>query len=165
MNWDAVGALGEVLGSIAVFLTLGYLAVQVRHARDQVRHSISQNSTGGNRDLFLARAMDDELLTLNVRVNRALGGTPTEFETTLMERVGLTAEEASALHWEQMAWWQQRLQIIPYLEQRSTEERAGFDFATRRIYSATPVSRLWYECNKATLRPDAVRYVDALLAK
>jgi hypothetical protein len=56
MNWDAVGALGEVLGSIAVFLTLGYLAVQVRHARDQVRHSISQNSTGGNRDLFLARA-------------------------------------------------------------------------------------------------------------
>ena len=48
MNWDAVGALGEVLGSIAVFLTL-YLAVRVRHARDQVRHSISQNSTCGNR--------------------------------------------------------------------------------------------------------------------
>jgi hypothetical protein len=75
---------------------------------------------------------DDELLTLNVRVNQALGGTPSEFETTLMERVGLTTEEASALHWEQMAWWQQRLQIIPYLEQRSADERAGFDFAVRR---------------------------------
>jgi hypothetical protein len=64
-----------------------------------------------------------------------------------------------------MAWWQQRLQIIPYLEQRSKDERAGFDFAVRRIYGGTPVSRLWYECNKATLRPDAVRYVDTLLAQ
>ncbi len=165
MNWDAIGALGEVLGSIAVFLTLGYLAVQVRHAREQVRHSISQNSTGGNRDLFLARAMDARLIGLNVRANTALGGTPTAFETTLIERVGLTAEEAAAMHWEQMAWWQQRLQIIPYLEQRSKAERVGFDFAVRRIYGDTPVSRLWYESNKATLRPDAVRYVDTLLAQ
>ena len=51
MNWDAIGALGEVLGSIAVFLTLGYLAIQVRHARDQVRHSISQNSTGDRKSV------------------------------------------------------------------------------------------------------------------
>lgn len=165
MNWDAIGALGEVLGSIAVFLTLGYLAVQVRHAREQVRHSISQNSTGGNRDLFLARASDERLLGLNVKVNSALGGEPTPFETALIQRVGLSAEDASALHWEQMAWWQQRLQIIPYLDQRSTEERIGFDVAVRRIYGHTPVSRLWFECNRATLRPDAVRYVETLLAQ
>ncbi len=165
MNWDAIGALGEVLGSIAVFLTLGYLAVQVRFARNQVRHSISQNSAGGNRDLFLARATDPRLLNLNVRANAALGAEPTPFEATLIARVGLTAEDASTLHWEQMAWWQQRLQIIPYLDQRSNEERAGFDVAVRRIYGSTPVSRLWYECNKATLRPDAVCYADNVLAE
>lgn len=33
MDWNAVGALGQVLGSFAVFVTLAYLAVQVRHAR------------------------------------------------------------------------------------------------------------------------------------
>jgi hypothetical protein len=27
MNWDEVGAIGQVLGSIAVFITLEYLAV------------------------------------------------------------------------------------------------------------------------------------------
>ena len=31
MNWEEVGAIGQVLGSIAVFVTLGYLAVQVKH--------------------------------------------------------------------------------------------------------------------------------------
>ena len=33
MNWEAIGAVGEVLGAIAVVITLGYLAVQVRHAK------------------------------------------------------------------------------------------------------------------------------------
>ena len=33
MNWDALGALGEIIGAAAVVLTLGYLAVQTRQAR------------------------------------------------------------------------------------------------------------------------------------
>jgi len=32
MNWDAIGALAEITGSVAVFATLVYLAVQVRHS-------------------------------------------------------------------------------------------------------------------------------------
>jgi len=31
VNWDAIGAIGEIIGAIAVVLTLGYLAVQTRH--------------------------------------------------------------------------------------------------------------------------------------
>ena len=30
MNWEVIGAMGEVLGALAVFLTLIYLAAQVR---------------------------------------------------------------------------------------------------------------------------------------
>ena len=30
MNWEAMGAIGEVVGAIAVVLTLAYLAIQVR---------------------------------------------------------------------------------------------------------------------------------------
>ena len=30
MNWNAIGASGEVLGALAVVITLGYLAVQIR---------------------------------------------------------------------------------------------------------------------------------------
>lgn len=31
VNWDAIGAVGEILGAIAVVATLGYLAIQTRH--------------------------------------------------------------------------------------------------------------------------------------
>jgi hypothetical protein len=33
MNWEAIGAVGEILGAIAVIGTLIYLAVQVRHSK------------------------------------------------------------------------------------------------------------------------------------
>ena len=30
MNWEAIGAVGEVLGAVAVVLTLIYLSLQIR---------------------------------------------------------------------------------------------------------------------------------------
>lgn len=33
MNWEAIGATGEIVGAAAVVLTLAYLAVQIRTAR------------------------------------------------------------------------------------------------------------------------------------
>lgn len=32
MNWDAIGAVGEIIGAIAVIATLAYLAIQIRSA-------------------------------------------------------------------------------------------------------------------------------------
>jgi len=37
MNWDAIGAVGEILGAFAVILSLVYLAVQVRHNTESLR--------------------------------------------------------------------------------------------------------------------------------
>ena len=45
MNWDALGAIGEVVGAIAVVMTLAYLAIQVR-----------QNSSSLNRSNEYAQA-------------------------------------------------------------------------------------------------------------
>ena len=33
MNWDALGAIGEIVGSVAVVITIAYLAVQMRQSR------------------------------------------------------------------------------------------------------------------------------------
>ena len=30
MNWEALGAIGEIVGAVAVIVTLGYVAVQIR---------------------------------------------------------------------------------------------------------------------------------------
>ncbi len=40
MNWDAIGAIAELLGAIGVIASLVYLAGQIRHSRDQM----SQNT-------------------------------------------------------------------------------------------------------------------------
>lgn len=37
MDWEAIGAIGEVLGAMAVVATLGYLAVQIRQNTKAVR--------------------------------------------------------------------------------------------------------------------------------
>ena len=46
MNWTAIGAIGEVLGALAVFLTLIYLAMQIRTntkvAKSTVRRHITE---------------------------------------------------------------------------------------------------------------------------
>ncbi len=32
MDWDAIGAIGEVLGAVAVFGSLAYLAIQIKRS-------------------------------------------------------------------------------------------------------------------------------------
>ena len=39
MNWEAVGAIGEVLGALVVTVSLIYLALQVRQANLQAQGS------------------------------------------------------------------------------------------------------------------------------
>jgi hypothetical protein len=56
MNWDAVGAIGEVLGAIGVIVTLGYLAVQTRLNTRAINASTFSNNTSLWQDWFLACA-------------------------------------------------------------------------------------------------------------
>ena len=62
MNWEAIGAVGEILGAIAVVVTLVYLAIQVRHSTAQAR-------AGMTKDLFLATRS----ATLEIAANPILG--------------------------------------------------------------------------------------------
>lgn len=39
MNWDAIGAIGEIIGALAVFITLIYLALQIRQNTRAVNSS------------------------------------------------------------------------------------------------------------------------------
>ena len=39
MDWDAIGAIGQMLGAAAVFISLGYLAVQLKTANLTARHA------------------------------------------------------------------------------------------------------------------------------
>ncbi len=72
MNWDAIAALAELLGAIAVLASLVYLATQIRQNTQMVKSSIRQQLTSSTQDLLfkmtdeadvLAKAADGEELT------------------------------------------------------------------------------------------------------
>ena len=44
MNWDAVGALAELMGAVGVVVTLIYLSRQVRDNTDSIRRSTAHDA-------------------------------------------------------------------------------------------------------------------------
>jgi hypothetical protein len=165
MNWDAIGAVGQVLGSIAVFITLGYLAVQVRHARQEAQRALSQGRAEAHRDL-LAQVSDARVLRVQLKADTALGAQPNPIATAFIEQAGLTREEASLMAVTQTAWWTYRLQIIPYVNELTPMERTAFDNQIRGAYGRPGIAQLYYQTYvRATAHPDAVRYVDNLVAQ
>ena len=61
MNWEAVGAVGEVLGALAVFATLVYLAVQIRQNTSALQSSASQ-AVHENFALWYGQTQSDPVL-------------------------------------------------------------------------------------------------------
>jgi hypothetical protein len=165
MNWDAIGAIGQMLGSIAVFITLAYLAIEVRHARSEARRALSQGRSEAHRDL-LAQQTDAQVLSALLKADVALGAQPPPSVVALMDRAGLTAEEALRVNNINIAWWTYTLQIIPYVDELTPIERTAFDNRVRGAYGRPGANRLFYETYlKTTAHPDAIRYVDGLLAQ
>jgi len=64
MNWDAIGAFGEVLGAIAVFVSLIYLAVQTRNNTKALRSSAFHQVRESFSQVSLAITVDPELAVL-----------------------------------------------------------------------------------------------------
>ena len=53
MNWDAIGAVGEILGAIGVFASLLYLASQIRDNTRSLGAATLQSVLDGPRDRWL----------------------------------------------------------------------------------------------------------------
>lgn len=166
MNWDAIGAVGQVLGSVAVFVALGSLAVQVKHARSEARRALSQGRGEAFRDI-IAMECDERYLRSQAKVNAAFGIETWGMIKLLMEQAGLTAEEGRHVANVQIAWFNYRIQIIGNVEELSAAERHAFDLAIQGTYGQpTGIPRLFYEqFVRVAAPPDVIRYIDNLLAQ
>jgi hypothetical protein len=79
MNWDAIGALGEIIGAAAVFISLLYLAIQIRQSTALARTQYHTNSVSifapfsdwksANPRVFREGMTDFENLNADDRVN------------------------------------------------------------------------------------------------
>jgi hypothetical protein len=60
MNWQAIGAMGEVVGGLAVVLSVLYLAIQVRHNTAEMRAAASESITENLRQWLLPMIQDPQ---------------------------------------------------------------------------------------------------------
>ena len=52
MNWDAIGAIGELLGALVVVVTLGYLAIQIRQNTAQQKREETVSVQRGQNEVL-----------------------------------------------------------------------------------------------------------------
>lgn len=89
MNWDAIGAIGELLSSIVVIVSLVYIAIQVRDTKRAAQRTAHQD-----RQAALGRTVltTPELAPILAKVN-AIAGIP-PFQKAMQETYGLSPAEA-----------------------------------------------------------------------
>ena len=64
MNWDAIGAVGELLGAVAVVASLGYLAIQVRQNTSSIHATLFDATSRASSDLLMRLALDREAMSM-----------------------------------------------------------------------------------------------------
>jgi len=67
MNWEAIGAVGEVAGAVGVIATLGYLALQIRRSNSATSSETIHQFLGDWRDFCREWMKDPELVDLHIR--------------------------------------------------------------------------------------------------
>ncbi len=78
MNWEAAGAIGEIVGALAVFLTLAYLAIQIRQNTSTVRATALDSSVNA-----VANAREKILIDADIAKIFIKGGNnPEELDET-----------------------------------------------------------------------------------
>jgi len=162
MNWEAVGAIGQTLGSVVTFVALFYLALQVRHAQRDSKRALSQGRSEAVRDLF-AFGSQERIARLGLQANRALGAIGGPMQDALTRRAGMTDEEAFAYNGYEAAWWNYQIQVYLNLDELSPIERAAFEFGIRARYRPASVGRVFYDTMRPVSHPDIVHYIDGLL--
>jgi hypothetical protein len=146
MNWDAVGAIGEIVGAAAVVLTLGYLGVQTRHVHRASRSEARQRIL----DEF-SKAMSN---FVDSEQNRAVlhGG--------LEDRQSLRpADYMMFNHWL-MAFANNLFNALRLRDEGVLDEEAFRLISNAFVGTCmTPGGAAWWEENASYIPPTLVRYV------
>ena len=100
MNWEAIGALGEIVGALAVVLTLAYLAIQVRHAKAAAADTNRLERSKGVRDMMLASAADSGL-----RENLTKGLQLSDYYDEIASNLNMSSDEAASFDWAMLYWF------------------------------------------------------------
>lgn len=117
MNWEAISAVSEVLGAIAVVVSIAYLARQVRHGVNFIQNvTYSETASSWRESLGITMQHTDQFLsgvTLYVsmtstdrwKFNTLMHIQMANFENFLLKRQKGWIDEEQGERWRQVLIW------------------------------------------------------------
>ena len=145
MNWDAIGAVGEILGAVAVLVTLVYLAAQVRQARNSLRIDGIRANREERREYFTDARDSPYLAEIYSKIESGASLTPADKFRLLNHYAILWGLQYSE-------WLQTQMDVIGTYK-TSHEASVAFNLSM-------PGSREWFETYGTKIYPpDFVSFV------
>jgi hypothetical protein len=150
MNWEALGAIGEIVGAVAVVLTLGYLAVQTRQNTRAVRVASFHQIVDSFSAVSLAVVQDPSLSSLLMR--------------SIVDPRNLTAEDYSRYGFFLLTFLRRAESMFFHSEQGTLQRESwhGIRVTLEELLATEPAQR-WWSLNAHRFNPTFRDYVVAEL--
>ena len=129
MNWEAIGAIGEICGAGAVVVSLIYLALQIRHSTRETQAASRDSMAKLTIDILMRMASNPSMLTLlrkgQVEPSSLDAEESFRFDTILFSI--LESWETTFAQWKRGAltnedWVKWEVIIASYFSQSGTQE-------------------------------------------
>jgi hypothetical protein len=160
MNWDAIGAIGEIFGGTAIVVTIAYVAIELRHARSAAADVTRHYRAEGVRTMLLTIATIPGLAHLWIKSCQV-----ESTYKTIGKDLDIDVDEAArvdfvALYWMWLHWGQ-------YASIHTPEDQAELEHIISEVYSVPPISVSWQKSPfaRSMLEEDFVRFVNHVLEK
>jgi len=161
MSWDAIGAVGQMISAFAFVLVI----IQIRHVRAETQRAMGRERVDRSIQILTASAANERVMTLRAKANDSLRpGSLPPFLKAMTEQFNMSLVDALSLNADQNARWTSIAHTFSYLPELSPHERAHFERMTRSA-TTEPFFQFWYGHLRSSLDPDAVRYIDNVIAQ
>jgi hypothetical protein len=152
MNWEAIGALSELVGATAVVVTIGYLTLQVRQQTVAVRSASYQSSTDALNQINIAIATDPELL-------RVVSSQPASLDE-------LSTEDRYRYSYVLLSLFRVRETIFYQRDEGTTAAQSWTreEITSRKNLESTGV-RDWWKTVEYGFAPEFKEYIDGVVAQ
>lgn len=152
MNWDAIGALSELIGATAVVVTIGYLTFQVRQHSLSVRSASYQATTDALNQINLAIATDPDLL-------RVVSSRPVSLEE-------LSLEDRYRYSYVMLSLFRVRETIFYQRDEGTTALQSWIrEEVTLKQNLGSPGARSWWKSIEYGFAPEFKEYIDGVVAE
>ncbi len=159
MNWDAIGAIAELLGAVGVIASLIYLATQIRQSREQMGQNTRALQAGAYQQFeesMYRRVMDDLTIPGLERIIR-LG----------MADIEQLSEE-DMFRWSRWIFTRLRAFDNSHYQFRMgmhDEDRWQISRRDLEMFFQMPGVVQWWKATPSTLSPEFIALVEEILGK